>query len=222
MNPCLHGETELVGSTYRRCSLPWGRTGHDAPPYKWSPGSPELRCSCCKSSACLHSGPLWNPTGLNDWWCLDILQGNKQISVIKVVFFVFWITTVKPWCHMSSQRSVASVVVNLMMDNPNLARCHVKKYNLRHRILMTERFWVMSQTELALFARVKPETVPLLCWVVRATTATSIARPIVSFQRRALVCHRFHQQLCFPGDAGSLDSRFNNTSHNPQPPLDNL
>lgn len=80
----------------------------------------------------------------------------------------------------------------------------------------------MSQSELALFARVKPETSPLLCWLVSATTATSIARPIVSFQRRALVCHRFHQQLRFPRDIGSLDSRFNYISHNPQPPLDNL
>lgn len=41
---------------------------------------------------------------------------------------------------MSSQRPVVSVVANLMMDNQNLAGCHVKKYNLRHRILMTERF----------------------------------------------------------------------------------
>lgn len=85
----FHGAGHLSSCrnrTCRRCSVPWGRTGHDAPPYKWSPGSPELQCSCCKSSACLRSGPLWSPTGLNDWWCLDILRGNKQISVMKVLF----------------------------------------------------------------------------------------------------------------------------------------
>lgn len=41
---------------------------------------------------------------------------------------------------MSSQRPVVLVVVNLTMDNHNMARWHVKKYNFRHRILMTERF----------------------------------------------------------------------------------
>lgn len=59
-----------------------------------------------------------------------------------------------------------------------------------------DRVW--SQTELALFARAKPKTFPLLCWLVKATIATSIAKSIVSFQRRALMCHRFHQQPCFP------------------------
>lgn len=77
---------EFVYALWRR-SLPWGRTGHDAPPCTWSLGSPELQYSCCKSSACLHSGPLWSPTGSNDWWCLDILQENEQTSVMKIRSF---------------------------------------------------------------------------------------------------------------------------------------
>lgn len=93
-----------VGSTWR-CSLPWGRTGHDAPPYKWSPGSPEPQCSCCRSSACLRSGPLWSPTGLNDWWCLDILQRIKQTRIMKMLFsfFLTKIKTIKPWYHKSTR-----------------------------------------------------------------------------------------------------------------------
>lgn len=70
----------------------------------------------------------------------------------------------------------------------------------------------MIQTELAVFARAKPSTFPLLCQLVKATTATSMARSIVSFQRKALMCHRFYQNSgsLFPARLGSLKFRFNN------------
>lgn len=57
-------------------SLPGGRTGHGVPPCRWPPGSPGPLCSCCRSSPCSGSGPLWNPGGLNGCWCLGILQGK--------------------------------------------------------------------------------------------------------------------------------------------------
>lgn len=73
----------LASSANRNQSLPWGRTGHGAPPCRWSPGSLGPQCSCCRSSPCSGSGLLWCPGGLNGWWCLGILQGNKPTTTKK-------------------------------------------------------------------------------------------------------------------------------------------
>lgn len=64
--------------------LPWGRTGHGAPPCRWPLGSPGPQCSCCRSSPCSGSGPFWNPEGLNGWWCLGILQGKTIKNNLRI------------------------------------------------------------------------------------------------------------------------------------------
>lgn len=84
------------------------------------------------------------------------------------------------------------------------ARYHVKMYNLR-QILMTERFWVMIQSELPLKQPVPP-----------------VARSTVSFQSSHVSQIPSRQQLCFPREFSSLNPRFNNNPDNPQPLLDNF
>ncbi len=50
-------------------------------------------------------------------------------------------------------------------------------------------FWLMSQSELAVFTLAKAWIFPLLCRLVKTTTATSVSGPVVSFQRKGLyVC----------------------------------
>lgn len=68
----------LSSTANREQPLPWGRTGHGAPPCKWSPGFPGPHCSCCTSSPCSDNGPLRMPEGSNDCWSLGMLQGQRN------------------------------------------------------------------------------------------------------------------------------------------------
>lgn len=200
----------FVGSACRRCSLPWGRTGCDAPPYKWFPGSPELQCSCCKSSACLHSGRLWSPAGLNDWWCLDILQGNKQISgFFPPLLCLAKIKTSK--CHKSS---VVTVAVNVMTDK--LARCHMKKYNLKCQLLMTECWVKLSWLYLL---GLYPKPFRFFAGLLKQPFQPASPSPLCHFREELSCVTDSISSLVSPRDFGSVDFRFNNSSQNPQPPF---
>lgn len=74
-------------------------------------------------------------------------------------------------------------------------------------------FWLMSQSELAVFTLAEAWIFPLLCRLVKTTTATSVSRPVVSFQRKDLVCHRFHEICGWVswGNFSSLNLIINNS-----------
>lgn len=78
----LQDKNMLSRVIHRNGSLPWGRTSLGAPPYTWSPDSPRPQCSCCRSSPCSGSGPLWSQEGLTGWWCLGILK-EKETSFLR-------------------------------------------------------------------------------------------------------------------------------------------
>lgn len=67
-------------------------------------------------------------------------------------------------------------------------------------------FWLMSQSELAVFTLAKAWLFPLRRRLVKTTAVTSIARSLVSVQRRDLVCHRFHE-ICECVSWGNFGSR---------------
>lgn len=151
--------------------LPLGRTGHGAPPCRWSPGSPGPQCSCCKSSPCWRSGRLWCPEGLNGWWCPGILQRKKHtlkhwskahgfknqkhaLLVKRAGSFQDFLRVCESVCN---TQSLSLTVFTIRVSSDTTA---IKSRQRRE-------FWLVSQSESLVFTLALARIFPLLCGLVK-------------------------------------------------------